>query len=127
MRPAALALAFAALLAACSNGTVDVPAGPDLDGTWTGSTTTPVVAYRLKVTDDGGSLSGTGDAKGARDSVGVQLDGEKSFRTVDFALKSTGFVDLTFHGTTNANADSIVGTVTGSGYSGQALVLRHVP
>jgi hypothetical protein len=104
-----------------------VPAGPDLDGVWTGSTTTPVVAYRLTVTDDGGRLSGTGDAKGARDSVGVTIDGEKSFRTVDFALKSSGFVDLTFHGTTNANADSIVGTVTGSGYSGQALVLKPVP
>ncbi|HET6765711.1 MAG TPA: hypothetical protein VFH27_18655 [Longimicrobiaceae bacterium] len=126
MRPAVPVLALAALLAACGNGTVDVPAGPDLDGTWVGATTTPVVTYRLKVQDDGGSLSGTGGAKGARDSVGVELDGEKSFRTVDFALKSTGFVDLTFHGTTNATADSIVGTVTGSGYSGQALVLRPV-
>ena len=120
-------VATALLLAACGSGAVDVPAGPDVSGSWTGATTSPVVTYRLKVTDDGGSLGGTGKAVGAADSATVALDGRKTFRTVDFTLKSTGFVDLAYHGTTNADADSIVGTVTGSGYSGQSLVLRRVP
>jgi hypothetical protein len=118
-------IAIAALLAACGSGTVDVPAGPDLTGTWEGSTTTPVVGFHVQVTDKGGSLSGTGRVMGVVDSANVTLDGKKTFRTVNFTLAAPGFVTVAYKGSVNADADSIVGTVSGSGYTGQSLILRH--
>jgi hypothetical protein len=126
MRRSLPLLAFAALLAACGSGAVDVPAGPDVSGIWTGATTSPVVAFEVSMEDAGGDLSGTGRVMGVVDSADVALDGAKTFRTVEFTLTAEGFEDVAYKGTVNADADSIVGTVTGSGYSGQSLVLRHV-
>jgi hypothetical protein len=131
MRPLAPAAALLVLLAACSGGGTDVPAGPDTTGTWTGSTglSAPSLAFSFGLTDKGGSLSGTGMVKGPAttptDSAAVAVSGEKRFRTVTLTFASPGFLDLTFNGTLDAQADSAVGTLTGSGITGTALVLHH--
>jgi hypothetical protein len=131
LRPFVPAAALLAVLSACGGGATDVPAGPDTTGTWSGSTggAAPSLAFAFDLTDKGGTLSGSGRVKGPAatptDSAAVTVTGDKSYRTLTLTFASPGFVSLTFEGTLSPQADSAVGSLTGSGITGTALTLRR--
>ena len=134
MRKAAL-VPFLLALAACGGDAVSPPP-EDLVGRWNGSTSLGGAApgtfdFALTFTQDGGDVGGTGRVRfvdeDSRDSADVSLDGRFRDPELVFTLARDGFAPLGFNGrifrTAEAGADSVVGTLSGSGFAGQRLRL----
>ncbi len=126
-RRTSLALAAAALLAV--SGCVEDstgPQGPDLSGTWAGTTAvagTPL-RFQLVLQDEGDRLSGTGEVQAPDDTLDVTVAGTNDHPDVSLRLSAEAYADAVFEGA--LAGDSIPGRMTGSGFGSQSMVLKRV-
>lgn len=119
MRRIVALLAFA-LVAACTTKTISGSAERTLDGTWSG--TYSGTTFILNVTSGGdGLLMGSGSVRASAETRPVAVMGTFVDPRVSFNMSTPGLDSLTFDGT--RNGDALVGTLNGSGYSGESLTL----
>ena len=126
------ALAFT--LAACK-GPLDIGSF-SVTGQWRGTTFVPVgtdsVAYTfaLDLNQDQSSVTGSGVISTSLDSVETSIDGLWAYPRVTLRLSAPEYSDIRFDGAfaRQVSRDSLVGPLTGSGFSGRQLTLvRQAP
>jgi hypothetical protein len=128
----ALTAALAAFAAACGDETV-ATGGPDVDGAWQGSAVlgADTFDFQLELDESDDDVEGTGRVEGDAETVDLAVEGEAVFPAFDLALTSPGYTPLRLAGTYQRGAvaanDSLVGSLTGSGFAGTRLVLRRRP
>lgn len=123
---------------ACGDDPVSTPPA-DLEGTWTGSTQlaegSGTYSFDLRFTQDGREIGGEGQIRvvvrdTARDSAQVSVAGRYRNPELAFTLLREGFAPLDFTGRIfrgeTEDADSVAGTLSGSGFAGQRLTLTPV-
>lgn len=138
MRKAVLLRLLLVLTAPACGDPVSTPP-TDLEGVWTGSTRLAAGSgtyfFDLRFTQDGREVGGEGRIRvavdgTARDSVAVSVAGRYRNPELTFTLSREGFAPLDFNGrifrAETEDADSLVGTLTGSGFTTQRLTLRPV-
>jgi hypothetical protein len=127
---AGLALALAACKDALDIGNFGVT------GAWRGTTYVPVgtdsVAYtfRLDLKQDQAAVTGGGVISAAADSVETSVRGTWAYPAVTLLLSAPDYADIRFDGAfaRQVSRDSLVGPLTGSGFTGRTLTLvRQAP
>jgi hypothetical protein len=122
-------LATLMVLAACGRDAV-APGAFTTAGRWTAER--EPYAWVLDLTQDGAAIRGTGELSAAADTVPLEVFGEwrpaqATPPEVGLVFQSPGYADVAFSGRF-ATADTLRGTLTGSGFSGDSLVLvRALP
>lgn len=108
-------------LAAC--GDDGGPEIPEFDGRWQGAMGSVVVTVTASENDDG-VLNGSGTMSVGTESIAFSFDGIHAHPDVSFTGTASGFEDFNFSGEFTDD-DTIHGSLSGSGFSGEALVLRR--
>jgi len=124
MRRMSLVLALVLVLVGCSD-----PSGvgmPDLTGRWSGSTETGDVPATLQITvlERDGQLTGAGVIFVVQAVHSLTLEGVHAYPNVSFKNAASGFADFNYSGRFDGNA-TIVGTLRGSGFGGQTVILTR--
>ena len=125
----AAAAGLALALAACKGG-LDV-GNFGITGAWRGTTYVPVgtdsVAYtfRLDLEQNEESVTGSGVISAPADSVETSVRGTWNFPSVTLRLSAPDYADIIFRGAfaRQVSRDSLVGPLTGSGFTGRTLTL----
>lgn len=125
--------------AACGGDPVSSPPA-DLERRWTGSTEIATggsdYEFDLRFTQEGREVGGDGRIRvvvggAVRDSADVSLEGRYRDPELVFTMAREGFAPLQFSGrifrAETQAADSLVGTLTGSGFQSQRLKLTPAP
>lgn len=102
-----------------------------VDGAWRGTTYVRVgadsVAYTfaLDLDQNEASVSGSGVISTALDSVETSVAGTWAYPAVTLRLTAPEYADIQFNGAfaRQVSRDSLVGPLTGSGFSGHTLTL----
>lgn len=127
-----LVAAAAAFAAACDDEAAGT-GGPEVDGTWRGRAVLSgdTFTFQLALDESADEVSGTGTVTAEDGTLELEVEGEAPFPTYDLTLTSPGYTPLELTGTygrgATAAADSLNGTLNGSGFAGTRLVLRRVP
>ena len=128
--------ALSALAAAACKDALDVGSF-SVTGAWRGTTyvkvgATDSIAYtfRLDLEQDRADVSGSGVISAGADSVQTSVDGTWEFPSVTLRLSSPEYADIRFDSefAREVSRDSLVGPLTGSGFTGRTLTLvRQTP
>ncbi len=92
-----------------------------LTGSYSG--TTDGVTLSLTLTDNGGSISGSGTFGDATDTFAVSVAGTRNGSTATLQVSSPELVPLTFTGTVSSNGSSFTGNLTGTGSDGSSILI----
>lgn len=126
MRHAIAAMAVLAVLAVPACGGDSGPTGPaafDVSGQWSGQASSG--GFTLTLNEDAdGNITGGGSASGPGGSASLDVSGSHVGENVTLQMSSTGFEDLNYSATLN-NENRMTGTLNGSGFSGETLVLNR--
>ena len=116
----ALVLALCILLAGCD---VLGPGDKELDGRWSGHIESDGSTIAVSVDIDENSereILGSGSIG----SHSVMVDGSRTGDRVALTLSAPTFNDMSYIATLDGD-DELTGTVSGSGFSGETLILRR--
>jgi hypothetical protein len=135
MKKGILAVAALVALAACKDA-LDIGSF-SVTGAWRGTTyvkvgATDSIAYtfRLDLEQDQENVSGDGVVSAGTDSVSTSVDGTWAFPSVTLRLSAPDYADIQFNSAfaRQVSRDSLVGPLTGSGFTGTNLTLvRQTP
>lgn len=128
----ALVALLAAFAAACDEDASGT-GGPEVDGVWQGKADlagdTFTFALELAETDD--DVEGSGSVAAESGTLDLAVEGEAPFPAFGLTLTSPGYTPLRLTGTykrgSTTAADSLDGTLNGSGFPGTRLVLLRRP
>lgn len=111
--PVGLALALA-----CGGGDSNGPS-KDIDGNWRGSASTQAfnIFADLAITDNNGSLTGTGSLSGTQSCNDVGVAGQRSGSHVNLSMTCPGFQAINFSGSLSSSGTGVTGNISGSGFS----------
>jgi hypothetical protein len=98
------------------------PETPSMTGSWSTVTIRRIVS--LKTTESDGQVSGTGSISTLSATIPISVAGTHAHPSVVLTARSPGYNDFVFSGRF-AGADSIVGTLNGSGFHDDSLALRR--
>jgi hypothetical protein len=117
-------LAIPMLLAACGRDAV-APGAFTTSGMWTAEH--EPYAWVLTLSQDGAAVRGSGELRTVADTLPLEVFGEwrpaqATPPEVGLTFQSPGYADVAFGGRF-ATADTLRGTLTGSGFSNDSLVL----
>jgi hypothetical protein len=124
LRRAVVLLAVALLpLAACGDDTG--PGADDISGSWTGtiSSTAGSAQLAFAATQTGEQVTGTGTLSGGGESLALTLSGTVVESDVSLTFQSPGFEPVSFEGV--LDEDTMTGTLSGSGFTGEELTLTR--
>jgi hypothetical protein len=114
-------LLLATALLACG----DAP--PTVTGSWSGTISRPLfpVQVSLQLAEDKGTVTGSGSFASALDRIAVTVRGTHTERQVALTLSSTGYYDISYAAQLAADGLTLDGTLSGSGFLGERLVLTR--
>jgi len=115
-----LALSVLAALLACG-GSPAAPKPVSLTGTWIGTSATGTWNLTLSEAADH-SISGSGTVQSGGTSIAVTVTGTHADPAVSLTLASSGFADTNYSAHLTS-ATEMSGTLNGSGFSNEVLVL----
>jgi len=123
---AGLAAMLALTVAACESTAAPAPDPPTLAGRWSGFGAGVIWSMNL-VQNGGGVIDGVASA--GPDSASIPLSVHGVFSDPDFSLvlSSQGYEDLGYAGTLGASGNQMNGTLSGSGFAGDALTFTREP
>ena len=118
-------LALGLAVTACETGT-DVGEPVLVDGTWSGTIEGLVATLTLTLAEDSdGVVTGGGTMQTSAGLVPIDVQaGSHAFPNLTLTLGSSGLASFTY--TARVASGSITGNVTGSGFSGESLILRRL-
>jgi hypothetical protein len=127
--------ALAALAAAACKEPLDIGSF-SVTGAWRGTTYVHVGAdsiaytFALDLEQDRADVTGSGTISSGSQSVETSVDGTWAFPNVTLHLSSPEYADIRFNSAfaRQVSRDSLVGPLTGSGFTGRQLTLvRQAP
>jgi hypothetical protein len=97
-----------------------------VDGTWTGPIEGLVATVTITLTEDAdGIVTGGGTMQTAAGLVPILVQsGAHAFPNLTLNLGSSGLATFTY--TARVSSGSITGNVTGSGFTGESLIMRRL-
>lgn len=126
MRHAIAAMAVVAFLAVPACGGDAGPTGPaafDVSGQWSGQSGSGQFTLTLNEDADG-DITGGGSVSGPGGSASLDVSGSHVGENVTLQMSSSGFADLNYSATLD-NENRMTGTLNGSGFDGETLVLNR--
>ncbi len=113
-----------AFLVGCKDSTKPQAAPPSMAGHWVGTFSAgSSVSLDITLSVSGQTLNGSGTITGGGRSTPLTATGLYIEPSVTLGLAITGYAAATITGTCNAAETEITGTISGSGFSGQAVTL----
>jgi hypothetical protein len=98
------------------------PETPTMTGAWSTLTVRRIVT--LRTTESDGQVSGTGSISTVSATIPISVKGTHAHPSIVLTAQSPGYNDFIFSGRF-ASADSIVGTLNGSGFQDDSISLRR--
>jgi hypothetical protein len=121
-----LLLTLLLVAAAACSGSTDVKI-PKVSGGWSGIIAGTTNSANLTLVEDAaGSITGSGNLVSSVTSVALTVTGTHADPSISMILASTGFSSVNYQGKV-ISATLIRGTLQGSGFVGDSLILTKAP
>ncbi len=115
-------VSLALAMIGCSGGDSNAPKTPTtVTGTWVGTSSGATV--NLVLTENSGTVSGSGTMVAGTASIALTVAGSHNGASVSLTFKTSGFQDTNLTGTFAGN--SITGTLNGSGFVNEPVTLQR--